>query len=291
MDDSTVRLDGALKNRARSAAHLAAEQSEIVSMLEQQTVSPDLLFHIFRARHLAARTSHEANLIQVLAGGKVLLAESADQRASIVARASVEGAVDYQNVKVSVKDDFALSGDVVPIIVLALTLMLDSATENKRFGRVDLTVELEDRIPSFNVIDHGDSLDDARISQIIETIDDGLNHKGVPRAENNYWLLGAALHGISLEVDIEVESNRKGNRISLILDQKALGDIRRVPAVVPARSASPAPIAPTPVQKERPEDPPLYKATLARLGMRDAGSVSPVGAPSTRNRGSRARLD
>lgn len=316
MSESTSSVHDALLERARSAAHLAAEQSEIVAILEQQTADPDLLFQLFRARHLLARTRVEIDLLQVMANLNPGITPESAQSVSVVARNALEGAVDYQNVRLTVDSDFALVPEAVPALTLALTQVLDIATANERFGRVHMRVGLDSGAPRFDVTDYGGARGDIQVDEIVARIERGINSgEGEPCPEDSFWLLGATLSRLPFEINLQINADGKGNTVSVIVSEGALSDLDEVqttspgaqfdpakypvagagttavstplaqtpptpsvPAVVAASTPAPSRLGAAPVQAAPnptvsapvPEDPPLFKALLAKIGIRNA---------------------
>lgn len=150
-------------------SELAAQQEDVLNRMEEIAADPDLIFHIYRLRHLNARVTFEAE--SALAREHILLdSDTEPQKADDIARLAMQSSPAMENIRLNIKAEPLLKAEVCRPLRLLLAQLLEALALANRFGRFRLAVDLVGGAPVFGVRAQGSPITDADLNELSRAV-------------------------------------------------------------------------------------------------------------------------
>lgn len=226
-------VESLVVKHSRIASHLAYDQVEVLDLIEQTAEDPDLLFQIFAARHLAAQINFESEMQQVFSGKALDSSQVDAKKASDVARAAMEAATGFENVRLQIVEDSVILGECLAGMTNLLTQLINRATESERYSRVRVKVSVSEGRAVYDIIDRGGELSDEQMAKYIAQIQNGMNQAP---AEEGLWAVGAVIRTLPVEVRFSSGGEEGNTTATVIAGSEAMGseeDLAIISAPIP----------------------------------------------------------
>lgn len=205
---------------SRIVSHLAYDQVEVLELIEQTAEDPDLLFQIFKARHLAAQINFESEMQQIFSGKALDSSQGQVKKASDVARAAMEAATAFENVRLQIVEDSVIAAECLAGMTNLLTQLINRATESERYSRVRVRVSVAEGRAVYDIIDRGGELSDEQMATYVSQIQNGMNQTP---AEEGLWAVGAVIRTLPVEVRFASGGEEGNTTATVVLGAEAMG--------------------------------------------------------------------
>lgn len=271
---------------ARDTSQLAAQQIEILDQMENIAEDPDLLFYLFRVRHLTARINHEAELLQVISGQALRGTDRSARKASAVARSGMEAVAAFENIRLEIKNDSVIAAGATYGLSNLLTQLLDRAVEAERFGKVHLVVDVNEGRAVFEVIDHGHGMTEEASSKASVEMEAGLAGRPLDLEGGSLWPVGAVLRDLAAEISLTTDGSGSGSIATVTVAMASMGRSEDIVEKVGFGSALPpagfGAVLPSAARKNAPERT-AENPTVARFmaASKARGEKTPLERPVT----------